>query len=64
MKSIKISIRRSDGAKIESDNCRALLISYFDKEGKPIIDIDGQKGDILQLAMYCIHLIFKVLDKG
>jgi len=61
--SIKVLLRRSDGSKIESDNCRAAVISYFNSEGKPVVDIDGQKGDILQLVMYIFRLVLKVMEK-
>ena len=61
---IKVLIRRSDGTKIESDNCRAIVVSYFNSEGKSIVDIDGSKSDILQLVMYSLHLVFKVMDKS
>lgn len=63
MKEIKISIVRSDGAKIEDDRCRAAIVSYFNKDGKPVIDIDGQKGDILQLVMYILHMIISTMNK-
>ena len=48
---------------IEGNDCRAMVLAYFTKEGKPVIDVDGKRGDILQLVIYILHLILRTLDK-